>query len=84
MRLDGKVLKYNRFMNELYILSDDNNVIDNIRNYEKNKNFIFIIRPVKVEKLAMELKEYKELEIDNNELDLLADTLKNMFMKILM
>ena len=71
-------------MNELYILSDDNNVIDNIRNYEKNKNFIFIIRPVKVEKLAMELKEYKELEIDNNELDLLADTLKNMFMKILM
>lgn len=71
-------------MNELYILSDDNNVIDNIRNYEKNKNFIYIIRPVKVEKFAMELKEYKELEIDNNELDLLADTLKNMFMKILM
>ncbi len=76
LRLDGKVLKYNRFMNEFYILSDDNNVIDYIRNYEKNKNFIFIARPVKIEKFAMELKEHKELEIDNNELDLLADTLK--------
>lgn len=76
LRLDGKVLKYNRFMNEFYILSDDNNVIDYIRNYEKNKNFIFIARPVKIEKFAMELKEHKELEIDNNELDLLTDTLK--------
>ena len=76
LRLDGKVLKYNRFMNEFYILSDDNNVIDYIRNYEKNKNFIFISRPVKIEKFAMELKKHKELEIDNNELDLLADTLK--------
>ncbi len=76
LRLDGKVLKYNRFMNEFYILSDDNNVIDYIRNYEKNKNFIFIARPVKIEKFAMELKEHKELEINNDELDLLADTLK--------
>lgn len=76
LRLDGKVLKYNRFMNEFYILSDDNNVIDYIRNYEKNKNFIFIARPVKIEKFAMELKEHKKLEINNDELDLLADTLK--------
>ena len=76
LRLDGEVLKYNRFMNEFYILSDDNNVIDYIRNYEKNKNFIFIARPVKIEKFAMELKEHKELEINNDELDLLADTLK--------
>ena len=76
LRLDGKVLKYNRFMNEFYILSDNYSVIDYIRNNEKNKNFIFIARPVKIEKFAKEIKEHKELETNNDELNLLADTLK--------
>lgn len=76
LRLDGEVLKYNRFMNEFYILSDNYSVIDYIRNNEKNKNFIFIARPVKIEKFAKEIKEHKELETNNDELNLLADTLK--------
>ena len=76
LRLDGEVLKYNRFMNEFYILSENYSVIDYIRNNEKNKNFIFIARPVKIEKFAKEIKEHKELETNNDELNLLADTLK--------
>lgn len=76
LRLDGHSLKYNRFMNQFYILSDNNSVIDYIRKNEKDKNFIFIARPVKIEKFAKELKEYQKLQINNDELDLLADTLK--------
>ncbi len=76
LRLDGNSLKYNRFMNEFYILSCNNNVIDYIRKNEKDKNFVFIARPVKIEKFANELKKHKDLQINNNELNLLADTLK--------
>ena len=76
LRLNGQVLKYNRFMNEFYSLKNNVSVIEYILNKEKNKNFIFIARPVKIEKFANELKKHQDLVINNNELKVLEDTLK--------
>ena len=76
LRLNGQVLKYNRFMNEFYSLKNNVSVIEYILNKEKNKNFIFIARPVKIEKFANELKKHQDLVVNNNELKVLEDTLK--------
>lgn len=76
LRLNEQVLKYNRFMNQFYSLKNNVSVIEYILNKEKNKNFIFIARPVKIEKFANELKKHQDLVINNNELNVLEDTLK--------
>lgn len=76
LRLNEQVLKYNRFINEFYSLKNNVSVIEYILNKEKNKNFIFIARPVKIEKFANELKKHQDLVINNNELNVLEDTLK--------
>ena len=76
LKLNGSIVKYNRFLNEFYSVKRKTDVIEYIENNEKEKNFIFITRPVKIEKFAVELKEHKGTEINTEELDLLIDTMK--------
>ncbi|MDD3225276.1 MAG: DEAD/DEAH box helicase [Clostridium sp.] len=57
--LIGKVRKYNRFMNKLYNIGEVENIYKYISNYSKEKNFIYLRSPRKIE--AFSKKLYKEL-----------------------
>lgn len=76
LKLNGQVVKYNRFTNEFYDLQNNISIMNYIKSTSKNKNFIFIARPVKIEKFANELKNDRNMINDNAELNILIDTLK--------
>lgn len=68
LTLDGKERKYNRFLNEFYVCEENKEMFSYIINNSKQKNFIFISRPINIEKFSKELysrNENKEINIDS-------------------
>lgn len=49
----GEVYKYNRFLNEFYLLGKELNFIDYIVNNKKKKNFLYLRSPKKVEAISL-------------------------------
>ena len=59
-KIDGNIYRYNRFLNEFYPSGKEENHIKYIINNKKEKNFIYLRAPKKVEELAV----YLNSEID--------------------
>lgn len=57
--LNGKVRKYNRFINKFYKIGEAENIFDYISNYSEEKNFIYLRSPRKIEIFSKRL--YQEL-----------------------
>lgn len=67
--------KYNRFLNELYEVSLYPTYLNYIFNNSKNKNFLYLTSPRRIEEFADEFK--KELSyIEDKEIDILIEVLK--------
>lgn len=67
LTLDGKEKKYNRFINEFYKTNKGKPLFEYIIDNSNEKNFIFISRPVKIEKFSKEL--CSKINISNIEND---------------
>lgn len=65
--LDSKCFKYNKFLDEFYFKCESEGFIDYILDNSKNKNFLYLRSPYKVEMLCNELNDALE-EIDSKEL----------------
>lgn len=76
LKLNGVVQKYNRFVNEFYPIRENESILPYIIENSKNKNFIFISRPIKIEKFAKELSDYITEEIESEEIEELIRLLK--------
>ncbi|TYB91591.1 MAG: DEAD/DEAH box helicase, partial [Kosmotoga sp.] len=82
-RLNNKIYKYNRFVNEFYFLEKENNMISYIKENSKHKNFIYIRSPQKIEKFAKVLSE-QVINLDEKEeikelLDILSQNVHEKF-----
>lgn len=67
LTLSGAERKYNRFLNEFYLCEENKELYSYIIDKSKRKNFIFISRPVNIEKFSKEL--YSRYEIEKINLD---------------
>ena len=77
LTIDQKEKKYNRFINEFYLTDKGKNMIEYLIENSNEKNFIFINRPVKIEKFAKELYLNPNiLEKDNNDINEMIEMLK--------
>lgn len=75
-RTSGETLSYNRFLNEFYRLGSEINFIRYIINNKKEKNFLYLRAPKRVEELSNLVS--KELPpIESNILDELSQTISN-------
>ncbi len=62
---DGAIQVFDRFLGDFYDVGKSENAFEYIRNNRKNKNFIFLNTPPKIEKFAEELFENTdEIEMD--------------------
>jgi len=75
-RLDGKVMKYNRFVNEFYFSGTSKGLFSYIRQNSKQKNFLYNLRPALIERLARQLSEQLENLTSNVEITNLVRILK--------
>ncbi|WP_343578980.1 DEAD/DEAH box helicase [Acinetobacter sp.] len=64
----GEIFKYNRFVDEFYYSESISNYIDYIFLKSKNKNFIFLIQPRKIEKLAEKICDKLNVVFDDYDL----------------
>lgn len=78
LTLEGKEKKYNRFINEFYETDAGKPIYQYIIDNSNEKNFIFISRPVKIEKFSKELCSNANIpEIENdNDLEEIINMLK--------
>lgn len=58
LRLNGALRLYNRFLDEFYLLGNNNNPFHYTISQSKNKNFIYNYRPVRIEEFAKEFCSY--------------------------
>jgi len=69
LRLNRKAYKYNRFVDEFYVLKGYGNYIEYIKNNAKNKNFIYLTNPKKIEEFAKNMViKLPEIKDKNNEI----------------
>ncbi|MCI5056894.1 MAG: DEAD/DEAH box helicase [Flavobacteriales bacterium] len=74
-KIDGQVVKYNRFVNQFYPLYVEKDIYKYILSNALKKNFIYNYRPVKIESFAQEF--IKQLpEINNDEINSVIKLLK--------
>lgn len=77
LTLDQKEKKYNRFLNQFYLTENGKTMIEYIIDNSNEKNFIFIARPVKIEKFAREFSSNANiLEKESNDINEIIDMLK--------
>lgn len=74
-RLDGSAYQYNRFTNDFYLLDEYDNELDYILSNSKEKNFIYLRQPRKIEQLASLLAESLPL-VEDDEITELIELLK--------
>jgi len=76
LRADGEQYAYNRFLNEFYPSGQESNLISYITKNKKEKNFLYLRAPKKVEELSMLLN--RELAyISSDLLNELSETISN-------
>lgn len=68
-----KVLKYNRFVNDLYEIGSENSVFDYIIKNSRSKNFIYLRSPRSIEKLSKELFDFLPIISITGEVQKLID-----------
>lgn len=59
-RLSGDFLQYNRFVNQFYKIGYKENLYDYILDKKRDKNFVYIRNPRKIENFAKQLMNYIE------------------------
>lgn len=64
----GIVRQYNRFIDEFYNIGNNSNFFDYIKENSQKKNFIYLLKPRKIEELAIELAK-KYVNINNNDIE---------------
>lgn len=75
--LNQKERKYNRFVNEFYLTDDGKPMYEYITDNSQEKNFIFINRPVKIEKFSKDFSSNCNIqETDNVEIREMINMLK--------
>ncbi len=62
LTLEGTERKYNRFLNEFYVCAEYKELYSYIVDKAKEKNFIFISRPINIERFSKELYTRHEIE----------------------
>ncbi|MDV7521265.1 DEAD/DEAH box helicase [Acinetobacter baumannii] len=67
-KLNGNVYKYNRFLDEFYLSEKNEDYLNYLLSKSKNKNFVFLVQPKKIENLAQLISERIEEVNDNREL----------------
>ncbi|KZA09219.1 DEAD/DEAH box helicase [Acinetobacter baumannii] len=67
-KLNGNVYKYNRFLDEFYLSEKNEDYLNYLLSKSKNKNFVFLVQPKKIENLAQLISERIEGVNDNREL----------------
>lgn len=75
-RHDNTVYKYNRFSDQFYALSNEENYMEYLKNKLTGKSFIFLKRPKKIEEFANEFAKALPPIVISNEMQLLIDVLK--------
>lgn len=76
-RLDGNLLKYNRFINQYFNLTNETkNYISYIIDNSKNKNFIYHFRPIHIEQFSKELSEQLGVVEQNEHINSLINLLR--------
>lgn len=75
-RSDNYMYKYNRFINKFYPNGMINNYIEYIKTNSKNKNFIYLTKPVDIEEFSNEFVKSLPLIEGNIEIDELKEVLK--------
>ncbi|EME6125179.1 DEAD/DEAH box helicase [Acinetobacter baumannii] len=74
-KLNGNVYKYNRFLDEFYLSEKNEDYLNYLLSKSKNKNFVFLVQPKKIENLAQLISERIEEVNDNRELFELSETI---------
>ena len=75
-RLDGKVYKYNRFLDDFYFYGESEGCYKYILDNAKNKNFLYLRSPYKVELLASEIGRFL-IDLGSEELDILSEVISD-------
>lgn len=70
---DGNIRQYNRFLDCFFNLTNKSCYLDYIVNSSKNKNFLYLRAPKKVEELSIFLSDKLEV-LDSKSLNILSDT----------
>ena len=70
---DGNIRQYNRFLDCFFNLTNKSCYLDYIVNSSKNKNFLYLRAPKKVEELSICLSDKLEI-LDSESLNILSDT----------
>lgn len=70
---DGNIRQYNRFLDCFFNLTNKSCYLDYIVNSSKNKNFLYLRAPKKVEELSIFLSDKLEV-LDSESLNILSDT----------
>jgi superfamily II DNA or RNA helicase len=65
---NGYVYKYNRFLDEFYLSEKNEDYLDYLLSKSRTKNFLFLVQPKKIEKLAQLISERIENLVDNRDL----------------
>lgn len=77
LALNQQERKYNRFINEFYLTDNGKPMYEYITDNSKEKNFIFINRPVKIEKFSKEFSSNCNIpDTDNTEIREIIEMLK--------
>ncbi|EPW8803949.1 DEAD/DEAH box helicase [Acinetobacter baumannii] len=74
-KLNGNVYKYNSFLDEFYLSEKNEDYLNYLLSKSKNKNFVFLVQPKKIENLAQLISERIEEVNDNRELFELSETI---------
>ena len=72
---NGNVYAYNRFLNEFYLLNKYKDYWSYINSVEKDKNFIFLVRPLNIEKFSKSYC-YKRKNISSEKIDEIIDNIQ--------
>jgi len=79
---DNKSYIYNRFVDDFFELSSYTDYLNYIKQTSKNKNFIFLRRPLKIEEFTKKLYAFIDDEIVDDEIESLIEILgKNVHSK---
>lgn len=75
-RLDNSINKYNRFVNEFYLIGSSNSYIEYINNNSKNKNFMYLTKPKDIENFSIEFSKSLPILDNSPEVEELIEILK--------
>lgn len=76
LKLNGDVVKYNRFLNKFYSIDSSNDLIKYIIQNSERKTFAYLRAPRKIEQFANELSDHIEIIKGQKDLNIIINILK--------